>query len=87
MITSRDLAAYAKAKRLVIGSKTVLKKAKIGNIEKVIKSTNCPDNIKKDLEHYAKLSKFEIEDFSGDSKQFGEMCGKPFNVLLIGVKK
>jgi len=85
--TNRDINEYIKAKKLVIGSKIVLKGAKRGDLQKVVRANNCPETINRDLKHYAKLSKLEIEDFNGDSKQLGEMCGKPFNILMIGVKK
>lgn len=87
MITSRELTSFEKSKKLIIGSSTVIKRAKKGEIQKVVKASNCPENLKNDLLQYSKLSKFEIEDFPGDSKQLGEMCGKPFNILMVGIKK
>jgi len=87
MVTSRDIAGYVKSKKIVIGSREVVKNVKKGNLIKIIKATNCPEETNKDLERYAKMSSFEIEEFEGDSKKLGEMCGKPFNVLLLGVKK
>ncbi|MFQ5647739.1 MAG: ribosomal L7Ae/L30e/S12e/Gadd45 family protein [Candidatus Aenigmatarchaeota archaeon] len=75
------------AKRLAIGSRTVLRGLKRGSLKSVVYATNCPEGTRKDLNHYATLSKIEVKEFGGDSSRLGELCGKPFNILAVGVKK
>ncbi|RLI98340.1 MAG: 50S ribosomal protein L30e [Candidatus Aenigmatarchaeota archaeon] len=73
--------------KLVIGSNSVIKGLKNGAMEYIICSSNMPENRKRDINHYASVSKTGVRDFEGDSAKLGETCGKPFNVLLIGIKK
>ncbi len=73
--------------RAVIGTKSVLKNVKSGELQTVFVAKNCPDTIKKDLSHYASLSSIEIVEFDGTGKQLGTFCGKPFSIAMIGIKK
>ena len=73
-------------KKLIIGTKTVMKGTKKGDIKNVFYASNCPEEIVKDLNHYANTSKLSVEEFKGDSVKLGQTCGKPFSVLLVGIK-
>lgn len=74
-------------KKLVIGSKETIKGVKNGKIKAVVYASNCPKNKIKDLNHYTTLSNIDLKKFEGDSKKLGELCGKPFNTIIIGIVK
>lgn len=84
---SNKLDDARKAGKLIIGKKTVLKNLKSGGLAGVVYSSNCPKNLLEDLSYYSKLNKIEIENFNDNSEKLGEACGKPFNVLVVGIKK
>jgi large subunit ribosomal protein L30e len=73
--------------KLLIGSRSVIKGLKSGSIRQLICSSNCPENYRKVAEAHAKESATELVEFKGDSVRLGETCGKPFTVLMVGVKK
>lgn len=87
MATEKDIKAAIKAKKLMIGRRSVIRGLKSGDISSVVYSSNCPDVLRKDLEHYASVSKASVKGFGSDSVKLGEICGKPFNVLVAGIKK
>lgn len=87
MTVNQEIKDAAKEKRLVIGSRTVFKGLKKGNLKNVIYSSNCPDAVKEDLKYYTKVSGVKIEEFKGNSDKLGETCKKPFNILILGIKK
>lgn len=87
MIVNKEIKDAVKSQRLLMGSKTVLRGVKGRSLNTVIYASNCPDDVVKDLNHYSKISGMKLEEFSGNSVQLGEMCGKPFAVLMVGVKK
>ena len=87
MTVTQEIKSAIKEKKLVMGSRVVFKGVKIGRIDTVFYASNCPENVRKDLDHYAKLSKIKIEKFEGNANQLGEICGKPFNILMVGVMK
>lgn len=82
----REIKQALKEKKLVIGTRVVFKGLKKGRIKKVIYASNCPAESMKDLEQYSK-SEAGPEAFSGNSVKLGEVCGKPFKILMVGIKK
>ena len=85
--TNQEIKSAIKNEKIIIGTKTVMKNLKNGKLEKIIISLNVPKEIKEDLEHYSKISKININEFDGTSVKLGEFCGKPFNILVVGIKK
>ncbi len=87
MSVDKEITEALKGNKIVIGSNSVLRNLKTGSIKTVIHASNCPESKIADLERYTNLSGLKLDKFSGNSLQLGEICGKPFNVLLIGLKK
>ncbi len=75
-----------KGKKLLIGTRAVLKGMKNTSITTVVLASNCPEETRKDVKHYGDMSKAEIMEFRGDSSKLGEACGKPFKALVVGIK-
>ncbi len=84
---NQEIRDAIKEGKMVIGTRTVMKGAKRGSVSSIIYASNCPENTKKDLQYYASGEFISVKEFKGSSFQLGELCGKPFNVLLIGIKK
>ena len=76
-----------KENKVVLGSKRTIKYLKLGKVKMIVVAGNCPDDITKDLEHYAKISGTELEKFDGTAKQLGVSCGKPFSIAALGITK
>ena len=87
MTEEKEIKSAIKEKKLLIGSKSVLKNLKRNVIKSVIHASNCPEDRLKDLEYYGKNFGIELKRFKGNSRQLGEVCAKPFNISVIGIKK
>jgi len=87
MTLSKQIKDAIKNEKLIIGSRTVLKNLKNEMLDSVVYASNYPDGMIKDLNHYSKVSGVKLEEFNGNSVQLGELCGKPFRILIVGVKK
>ncbi len=87
MSIKKSIESAKKENKLLIGSHLVLKKMKTGGLKSVFYSSNCPTEKLRDLNYYTSLIGIEVKEFEGTSKQLGELCGKPFNALMIGIKK
>jgi large subunit ribosomal protein L30e len=81
----KELRNALKENKVIIGSKKTIKYLKLGNVKLIILANNCPENIKKDIEHYSKLSGIKIENFDGTAKQLGIFCGKPFAIASLAI--
>ncbi len=87
MTVNKEIKEAMKGGKLVIGAKSVMKNIKRKDVKYVICSANCTEGVMNDLNYYSKNFAVEIKKFKGNSRQLGEICGKPFNVMLLGVKK
>ncbi len=87
MSIDKEIKEAMEEKKLIIGSKSVVKNIKRNDVKYVICSTNCKEDVINDLNYYNKNFGVEIKKFKGNSRQLGEICGKPFNVMLLGIKK
>ncbi len=87
MSEEKEIKSAIKEKKLVIGTKSVLKNLKQNIIKSVIYASNCPENTHKDLEYYSKNFGIELKKFKGNSRQLGEVSAKPFNISVLGIKK
>lgn len=76
-----------KGNKLLIGCNSVFKGVKKGGIGSLICASNLPRSRKNDISSQASIAGIEIKDFSGDSAELGEACGKPFNILIVGIRK
>lgn len=87
MDTEKKIKSALKDGGIVLGSRSVLKGMKNRRLDSVVYASNCPESVMKDLDHYSRVSGTRIEGFNGNSVQLGEFCGKPFNILIVGMKK
>ncbi len=87
MAIDNDIKDAIKEKRLLIGTRGVLRAVRNGKVESVIYAKNAPRGTVEDISHYSGISGFTAQEYPGNSLQLGELCGKPFSILLIAIKK
>lgn len=81
-----ELRNAIKEKNVIIGTKQAIKNLKLKNVKSVVVANNCPENIRKDIEYYSKLTGIKMESFDGTAKQLGILCGKPFSIAVMAIK-
>ena len=81
-----ELRSALNEKKVIIGSKQTVKNLKLKTIKTVVIASNCPENIKKDIDYYSKLNSVKVEKFDGTAKQLGVFCGKPFSIAVLAIK-
>lgn len=82
-----DIKKNLKTKKLVIGTKQIVKNLKLGKLEKVFLTSNCPENVKKDVEHYSSISGCEVKHLSIPNEELGIICKKQFSISAAGLLK
>ncbi|HIH61802.1 MAG TPA: 50S ribosomal protein L30e [Methanobacteriales archaeon] len=68
---------------VILGSKKSIQNLKLGKGKIVIIAENAPEDIKDDVEYYAKLSNIPVYVYKGSSVELGSVCGKPFTVTTL----
>jgi len=72
--------------KVLLGSKSTIKAAKLGKAKLIVVAENCPAHIRADVEYYARLSGIPVVEFKGTSWDLGQVCGKPFMVAALAVR-
>ena len=73
--------------KVVLGTENVVKRLRLGTVQKVFLARNCPSSVKQDILHYAKLSKIPVEELWFDNEELGVFCKKSFFVSVLGIVK
>jgi len=69
--------------RVHLGSKVAVREIRRGRAIMAILSSNCPDQVKDNIENFGKLSEIPVLRHQKDSMDLGILCGKPFPVSTI----
>jgi len=73
--------------KILLGYKTVIKSLKSDKPELVVVANNIPDDKRKMIEMNAKISKIQVKEYKKDNVNLGLLCGKPFSVSALAVKR
>ena len=73
--------------KLVIVKNKITDGMKSGTLKRILFAKNCSKSAMADLNYYAKYFNIKLEPFEGNSKQLGEVCGKPFTILMVAIKE
>jgi large subunit ribosomal protein L30e len=82
-----EIQSALKEDKVVIGYKNSLEFIKTGTPKLIVMASNTPKKDRADVEHDAKISGAKIEIFEGSSKELGVICGRPFPIMLLIIKK
>ena len=74
-----------KTGKVTLGSNRTIEDIKKGIPKMVILASNCPSDIRGDIEYYAGLASIPVFIFSGSSWDLGALCNKPFMVAAMAV--
>ena len=86
-LTSTEIKKLIKSKNLVIGNKRTLKNLKLGKVDKVIISSNCPQKDVDNLDYFSGLAKVETIKVPYPNEDLGVICKKPFYISVLSILK
>ncbi|MBT7902594.1 hypothetical protein HN587_01950 [Candidatus Woesearchaeota archaeon] len=82
-----EIKKLLKEEKLIFGQDTTVKGLRQGTIDKVFLCSNCDDITSEDIKHYAKIAGVEIIDLEISNEELGDVCKRPHNIKVLGVKK
>ncbi len=80
-----ELKKLLKTDKIILGTDRTLKLLKLGSADRVFLSSNCPEEVKKDIEYYAKLSNVPLIYLKQPNDELGILCKKPYPVSVLSV--
>lgn len=82
-----EIKKLLKTENLVIGADKTIKALKNNEVVKVFLASNVSDELAGNIEHYASISKIDVEKLNIPNDEVGVICKKPFSIVCIGMKK
>ena len=73
-------------KGLIFGTEMTLKKLKMNEIKKVYVSSNCPENVLDDIEHYANIHSIPLVKLKENNEELGIICKKSFPISVLSLQ-
>jgi large subunit ribosomal protein L30e len=84
-ITTTELRKIVKAGNTILGTERTIKNLKLGKVQKVLVSSNCPANVEKSIGYYAGLSNAEFYKLNYPNDELSVICKKPFSISVLAV--
>ena len=82
-----DIKKIIKEGKTVIGTNEVLKKLKAGKLSKVFVTSNCPSDVKEDIEKYAAIAEADVVQLKIPNDELGVLHKKQFAISVLGLLK
>jgi len=82
-----DIRKNLKSEKQIIGTEETVKALKLGKLSKVYLASNCNPIVRKDIEHYAKLSNTELVMLDIPNDELGVACRKTFSISVLSMLK
>ena len=86
-IDSAEIKKLMKSGNVIIGTEKTIKSLKLGRIQKVLLSANCPSKVEKDINYYAGLDNVEFHKLDYQNDELGVICKKPFSISVLALLK
>ena len=82
-----ELKKHVKEEKLILGKEKTLKLLRSGGLSKIFRASNCPQELKDNIDHYASLTDIEVVDVPLSNEELGTICKKPFSIAVMGLVK
>jgi large subunit ribosomal protein L30e len=83
----KAITTVVKTGKVSFGANSAVKNVKTGKVKLIILASNCPRNIREDVEYYCSLSKVPLIVYKGSSIDLAAVCGKPFLVSAVSIRE
>jgi len=83
----KAIATAVKTGKVYFGANFAVQSAKTGKAKIIIVASNCPAEIRNDIEYYCKLSGIPLIVYKGSSTDLAMTCGKPFIVSALTIRE
>jgi large subunit ribosomal protein L30e len=83
----KAIASAVKTGKVSFGANAALQNAKTGKAKMIILASNCPKDIKDDIEYYGKISKVPVITYKGGSMDLAEVSSKMFIISALSIRE
>ncbi len=85
--TVKEIKKALEEKKVVFGADVTLKNLKTGKVSLIYLTSNCPEELKENILHHAKVGGIAIREISYSDEELGIICKKPFSISVLTILK
>lgn len=83
----KAIASAVKTGKVSFGANAAVLNAKTGKAKMIVLASNCPNEIKEQIEYYGKLSKVPVLNYKGSSMDLANICSKLFIISALSIRE
>jgi large subunit ribosomal protein L30e len=83
----KAITSAVKTGKVSFGACSAVQSAQTGKAKLIILASNCPKDVRGDVEHYSKLSNVPLMVHKGTSLDLAAVCGRPFSVSALSIRE
>ncbi len=83
----KAIASAVKTGKVSFGANSALLNAKTGKAKMIVSASNCPKDLKDEIEYYGKISKVPVMTYKGISMDLANVCGKLFIISALSIRE
>ena len=83
----KAIATAVKTGKVSFGANAAVQNAKTGKAKIIILASNCPKDIKEQVEYYGKLSKVPVVAYKGASMDLAAVSNKLFTISALSIRE
>ena len=83
----KAIASAVKTGKVSFGANSAMTNAKTGKAKMIILASNCPKDIKDNIEYYGKISKVPVITYKGSSMDLAEVAGRLFIISALSIRE
>jgi large subunit ribosomal protein L30e len=80
-----DIRKALEGGKALLGTKRSLKALREGKVATIYLTSNTPQYVKEDIQHYAGITDIDVIALDISNKELGVVCKKPFLVSVLSV--
>ena len=84
---TKAIGTAVKTGKVSFGANTAIQNAKIGKAKLIVIASNCPKQIKDQIEYYGEISKIPIITYKGDAIEMAAACNKLFVISALSIRE
>ncbi len=70
---------------VIMGTERVLKSLKSKGLKRVALANNVSDEVRSEIEHFARLSDVDVEIVNMNNEELGTFCKRKHNISVLGM--
>jgi large subunit ribosomal protein L30e len=83
----KAIASAVKTGKVSFGTNAALQNAKTGRAKMIILASNCPKELKTQIEYYGKISNVPVITYKGGSMDLAEVSNKMFIISALSIRE